>query len=74
MYVVNKLALVTALCVVLQTRGYKECAPSGDVCEYWLTVQEQLTMTWKATRVHAVNGKLYKHNEVPSNSTTTVKY
>ena len=71
--IVNKLAIIVAVFMVTLTHGYKECSPSEDVCEFWLTVEEQLTMTWKRTRVHAVNGVLYKYDEMPSNSTITVR-
>ncbi|XP_065673687.1 uncharacterized protein LOC105843944 isoform X3 [Hydra vulgaris] len=51
---------------------YKECLPVQEKCEYWLVIQEKLTMIFHKDLVYAENGKLYLYNESPSNFTTEV--
>ena len=51
---------------------YKECLPEKEVCEYWLNIQEKLTMVFHKDLVYADKGRLYLYNEHPSNYTTEV--
>lgn len=53
---------------------YKECSPSEERCEYWLVIEERLTMHWDKTRVYAKNGTLYRHDEGPDNHKTQVSF
>ena len=50
---------------------YDECAPGKDVCEYWLSVKEKLTMISGKALVYAHKGKLYRYDDY--NATTTVR-
>ena len=51
---------------------YKECVPTAKTCEFWLIIQEKLTMIFHKDLVYADKGKLYLYNEHPSNFTTQV--
>ena len=51
---------------------YKDCLPTQEKCEYWLIIQEKLTMIFHKDLVYAEKGKLYLYNESPSNYTTEV--
>ena len=51
---------------------YKECLPDKETCEYWLNIQEKLTMIFHKDLVYADKGRLYLYNEHPSNYTTEV--
>ena len=51
---------------------YKECLPTEERCEYWLVIQEKLTMVFHGDLMYAEGGKLYLYNEHPSNFTTEV--
>jgi len=52
--------------------SYKECLPEQAVCEYWLIINEELTMIFHGDLVYADKGRLYLYNEHPSNFTTLV--
>ena len=51
---------------------YEECAPEKKKCEFWLVVQEHLTMIYEKNLVYAHKGNLYLYNEHHSNFTTHV--
>lgn len=51
---------------------YSECAQDEEVCEYWLTVQEKLTMVIDGVLVYSHNGTLFRYDESPDNYTTKV--
>lgn len=51
---------------------YDECNPDKDKCEFWLVLQEKLTMIAEKNLVYAHNSKLYLFDEHHSNSTTYV--
>ena len=53
--------------------SHKECSPLQNECEYWLTVEEKVTMIWKNTQVYAVNGTLFVYNESLDNQRIEVK-
>ena len=53
--------------------NYKECLPDKEVCEYWLNLQEKLTMVFHKDLVYADKGRLYLYNENPNNYTTVVR-
>jgi len=65
---------VAALACVLHPDGYnyEECTPDRKTCEYWLVVQEHLTMIYEKNLVYAHKGNLYLYNEHHSNFTTHV--
>ncbi|XP_057309635.1 uncharacterized protein LOC130647701 [Hydractinia symbiolongicarpus] len=52
--------------------NYEECSPTKTTCEYWLVIQEKLTMIYEKNLVYAHKGKLYLYNEHHSNYTTRV--
>ena len=52
--------------------NYKECPPEQETCEFWLYIQEKLTMIYHKDLVYADKGKLYLYNEHPSNYSTEV--
>ena len=52
--------------------NYKECPPGEEKCEFWLFIQEKLTMIYHKDLVYADKGKLYLYNEHPSNFSTEV--
>lgn len=51
---------------------YDECNPDAAKCEFWLVIQEKLTMIAEKNLVYAHKSKLYLYNEHHSNSTTYV--
>ena len=51
---------------------YEECPPENKKCEFWLVVQEHLTMIYEKNLVYAHKGNLYLYNEHHSNFTTHV--
>jgi len=51
---------------------YLECSPDRELCEYWLVVQEKLTMIHDGVLVYSHNGTLIKYDEFPNNYTTKV--
>ena len=53
---------------------YNECHPDNATCEYWLVIQEKLTMIWDGVLVYSHNGTLYRYDEFPENATTKVSY
>ena len=53
---------------------YTECTPTESTCEYWLVIQEKLTMIYLKNLVYAHKGKLYLYNEHHSNYTTNVRW
>lgn len=59
-----KFLWIVCIAIGITTVYSKECSPSESVCEYWLTIDERLTMTWKNVRVVAENGSLFKFNDV----------
>lgn len=59
-----KFLWIVCIAIGIATVYSKECSPSESVCEYWLTIDERLTMTWKNVRVVAENGSLFKFNDV----------
>ena len=78
-YFINKLILilvylVTFISAILHPDGYdyQECPPTETRCEYWLVIQEKLTMIYDRNLVYAHKGKLYLYNEHFSNYTTEV--
>ena len=52
--------------------NYQECPHTETRCEYWLVIQEKLTMIYDRNLVYAHKGKLYLYNEHFSNYTTEV--
>ena len=51
---------------------YPECASNSALCEYWLVVQEKLTMIYDGVLVYSHNGTLIKYDEYPGNYSTNV--
>jgi len=51
---------------------YEECSSLESKCEYWLVIQEKLTMIYEKNLVYAHKGKLYLYNEHFSNYSTEV--
>lgn len=51
---------------------YEECPPDQKKCEYWLVIQEKLTMISEKNLVYAHKGKLYLFDEHPSNYSVIV--
>lgn len=71
------LVIIATLVPVFSTRHpdgfeYKECLPTQSECEYWLMIQEKLTMIFHKDLVYADQGRLYLYNEHPSNYSTEV--
>lgn len=48
-----------------------EC-PENDKCEIWLSIKENLTMSWRKESVYAKDGALYSFDEHWSNATKKV--
>ena len=65
---------ITHALSVLHPDGYEyeECPPEHKKCEFWLVVQEHLTMIYEKNLVYAHKGNLYLYNEHHSNFTTHV--
>ena len=57
---------------VCENYEYGECAPEKEVCEYWLSVKEKLTMIYKQDLVYAHKGKLYRYDD--ENATVAVRH
>ena len=55
--------LLFALISSFHVGGAAECDRSAETCEFWLDIQERLTMQMGTTRVSAKKGKLYKFGE-----------
>ena len=72
--------VLMTVCVVAAVTGssipddfkYDECYPSNETCEYWLVIQEKLTMIYDGVLVYGHNGSLIKYDEFPNNVTTKV--
>lgn len=69
----SQLVLISA---ILHPDGfnYEECPPSKTSCEYWLVIQEKLTMIFEKNLVYAHKGRLFLYNEHHTNFTTHVSY
>ena len=48
------------------------CDPNSEVCEYWLTIEEKLTMIHNKDLVYGHKGQLYKYYDDWSNASSTV--
>ena len=48
------------------------CDPSLEVCEYWLAIEEKLTMIHNKDLVYGHKGHLYKYYDHWSNASSTV--
>lgn len=67
--------ITTAIVFLLLSKNghtYDECHPSKKTCEFWLVVEERLTMHWDNKRVYAKDSILYRHNEGPGNQDESV--
>ncbi|XP_065678987.1 LOW QUALITY PROTEIN: uncharacterized protein LOC100210525 isoform X1 [Hydra vulgaris] len=68
----NAVTFFILIYMINNVKCYEECSYLKTECKYWLTVEEKLTMTWKKTRVRAVNQMLYKYDESPENYTIKI--
>ena len=57
---------------VISYKPYTICNPNNDVCEYWLVLEEKLTMVHNSDLVYGHAGLLYKYNQHWSNASSTV--
>ena len=66
------LILTTANNYATGASKYTVCNPNLDICEYWLSIEERLTMIHDSDLVYGHKGRLYKYHENWSNATYTV--
>ncbi len=67
------LLLLSLLCGGASSdKPYTICNPNKEVCEYWLVLEEKLTMVHESNLVYGHDGQLYRYNEHWTNATNTV--
>ena len=62
----------TAVNIVLAASKYSVCNPNFEICEYWISIEERLTMVHDSDLVYGHKGLLYKYHDHWSNATSTV--
>lgn len=71
-FLLSLLAVTHFYDVTSSAASYSICSPVFEFCEYWLVLEERLTMVHEADLVYGHQGYLYKYHEHWTNATSTV--